>query len=61
LASSTARRDDLADERRVASSQEGRKLGFVLDTERGYWQRNDLDPDDKDDPLSGRTERVIHT
>ena len=34
-------------------------LGFVLDTERGYWQRNDLDPDDKDDPLSGRTERVI--
>ena len=35
------------------------KLGFVLDTERGYWQRNDLDPDDKDDPLSGRTERVI--
>ena len=34
-------------------------LGFVLDTERGYWQRNDLDPDDKDDPMSGRTERVV--
>ena len=29
------------------------QLGFVLDTERGYWQRNDLDPDDKDDPMSG--------
>jgi hypothetical protein len=35
------------------------QLGFVLDTERGYWQRNDLDPDDQDDPLSGRAERVI--
>jgi ATP-dependent helicase YprA (DUF1998 family) len=34
-------------------------LGFVLDTERGYWQRNELDPDDKEDPLSGRVERVI--
>lgn len=34
-------------------------LGFVLDTERGYWQRNELDADDKDDPMSGRTERVI--
>lgn len=33
--------------------------GFVLDTERGYWQKNDLDPDDSDDPLSGRIERVI--
>ena len=34
-------------------------LGFVLDTERGFWQKNDLDPDDKDDPMSGRTERVV--
>jgi hypothetical protein len=35
------------------------QLGFVLDTERGYWQRNELDPDDMDDPLSGSIERVI--
>lgn len=35
------------------------QLGFVLDTERGYWQKNELDPDDKDDPLSGSVERVI--
>ena len=34
-------------------------LGFVLDTERGYWQKNDLDPDDNSDPMSGRTQRVI--
>ncbi len=34
-------------------------LGFVLDTERGFWQRNELDPDDKDDPMSARTERVV--
>lgn len=34
-------------------------LGFVLDTERGFWQKNDLDPDDKDDPMSGKTERVV--
>jgi hypothetical protein len=35
------------------------QLGFVLDTERGYWQKNDLDPDDRDDPLSASVERVI--
>ena len=35
------------------------QLGFVLDTERGYWQKNDLDPDDADDPMSARIERVI--
>jgi len=35
------------------------QLGFVLDTERGYWQKNDLDPDDRDDPLSATIERVI--
>ena len=34
-------------------------LGFMLDTERGYWQRNELDTEDKDDPMSGRTERVV--
>ena len=37
----------------------GTPPGFVLDTERGYWKRNELDPDDTDDPLSGRVERVI--
>jgi hypothetical protein len=34
-------------------------LGFVLDTERGLWKKNDLHPDEKDDPMSGRTERVV--
>ena len=33
--------------------------GFVLDVERGYWARNDEDPDDPTDPLSGRTAKVI--
>ena len=28
------------------------QLGFVLDTERGYWATNDQDPDDADDPMS---------
>ena len=34
--------------------------GFVLDTERGYWQRNQqaID-DDPEDPMSPKTERVI--
>jgi ATP-dependent helicase YprA (DUF1998 family) len=36
------------------------QLGFVLDIERGYWQRNDLMPDDDDvDQLTRRVERVI--
>jgi very-short-patch-repair endonuclease len=36
------------------------QLGFVLDTERGYWAKNeDADPGDPEDPLSVRTERVI--
>jgi ATP-dependent helicase YprA (DUF1998 family)/very-short-patch-repair endonuclease len=35
------------------------RLGFVLDTERGYWQRNDADPDDADDPMSKSRELVI--
>jgi ATP-dependent helicase YprA (DUF1998 family) len=35
------------------------QLGFVLDTERGYWGRNDESADDPDDPMSQRTDRVI--
>ena len=36
------------------------QCGFVLDIERGYWQRNDLMPDDDDvDQLTRRVERVI--
>jgi very-short-patch-repair endonuclease len=36
------------------------QLGFVLDTQRGYWARDDqATPDDPDDPLSGSTRRVI--
>jgi len=36
------------------------QYGFVLDIERGYWQRNDLMPDDDDvDQLTRRVERVI--
>lgn len=36
------------------------QYGFLLDIERGYWQRNQQDPDDDDtDPLSIRTQRVI--
>jgi len=33
--------------------------GFVLDIERGYWQRNEVDLDTDGDPLSPRTARVI--
>lgn len=33
--------------------------GFLLDTERGYWARNEQDPGDRDDPMSKRSERVI--
>jgi superfamily II DNA/RNA helicase/very-short-patch-repair endonuclease len=35
------------------------QLGFVLDTERGYWQRNDQAADDPEDPMSGSSRRVI--
>jgi very-short-patch-repair endonuclease len=36
------------------------QYGFVLDTERGYWARNQQDvEDDEQDPLSARTRRVI--
>ena len=35
-------------------------LGFVLDIERGYWQKNDQELEtDADDPMSARTQRVI--
>ncbi len=34
--------------------------GFVLDTERGYWARNQVEPDnDSDDPMSPIQQRVI--
>jgi len=36
------------------------QLGFVLDTERGYWARNDQEQsEDPDDPLSKATRRVV--
>ena len=34
--------------------------GFVLDIERGYWEKNEDEPEaDADDPMSARTRRVI--
>lgn len=33
--------------------------GFVLDVERGYWQKNDLEESDIEDAVSERTQRVI--
>jgi very-short-patch-repair endonuclease len=33
--------------------------GFVLDEERGYWERNEQDADDPNDPMSARKRRVI--
>jgi ATP-dependent helicase YprA (DUF1998 family) len=36
------------------------RFGFVLDLERGYWAKNDLEAEgEPDDPLSSRTRRVI--
>ncbi|HEX5506456.1 MAG TPA: Zn-binding domain-containing protein, partial [Thermomicrobiales bacterium] len=36
------------------------QYGFLLDTERGYWARNpDAVDEDRDDPLSARTARVV--
>jgi len=35
------------------------QFGFVLDKERGYWEKNEQAADDPDDPMSARTERVI--
>ncbi len=42
--------------RRRANPQQ---LGFVLDLERGTWAKNDLDPDDPDDPMGARQRRVV--
>jgi hypothetical protein len=33
--------------------------GFNLDTERGYWAKNNDDPNDDDDPMSPSVQRVI--
>jgi len=36
------------------------RMGFMLDMERGYWQKNDRDTEDTDsDPLSSQLRRVI--
>lgn len=35
------------------------EYGFVLDTERGFWQKNEKDDGDADDPLSPKRARVI--
>lgn len=35
------------------------QLGFVLDTERGYWARNEQVAEDDQDPMSKQTARVI--
>jgi hypothetical protein len=35
------------------------KLGFVLDTERGYWENDDAEAGDPQDPMSKARERVI--
>src|SRR5712692_9458756 len=35
------------------------QFGFVLDKERGYWEKNGEAADDPEDPMSARTERVI--
>ena len=36
------------------------QLGFVLDTTRGYWARNDqIDPDDPEDPMGKVTRRIV--
>ena len=35
------------------------QLGFVLDEERGFWETNDQDVDDPNDPMSARKRRVI--
>ncbi len=35
------------------------QYGFVLDEERGFWEKNDQDPDDPNDPMSTRKRRVI--
>jgi very-short-patch-repair endonuclease len=40
--------------------QNPNQLGFLLDMERGYWQRNEAaDEEDPDDPMSPRLQRVV--
>lgn len=39
--------------------KEETNYGFILDLERGYWARNQMNNEDEDDPMSGRTQRVI--
>jgi very-short-patch-repair endonuclease len=52
----TLRRVNLGWARRSNPNQ----FGFVLDMERGYWAKNDRDPeDDEQDPTSARTRRVV--
>ena len=33
--------------------------GFMLDTERGYWARNEQNPEDEDDSMSDAVKRVV--
>lgn len=33
--------------------------GFILDLERGYWDKNAVDADDPEDPVAGRQARVV--
>ncbi len=36
------------------------RLGFVLDTERGYWERSEAEPEEEpEDPMSPRRQRVV--
>src|SRR5947208_16341570 len=35
------------------------QYGFVLDSERGYWAKNEQSAEDQGDPMSPRTSRVI--
>lgn len=43
-----------------ARRKDKERLGFVLDMERGYWEKNENETtEDDDDPLSPRTARVI--
>jgi ATP-dependent helicase YprA (DUF1998 family) len=42
-----------------ARRKQKRQFGFVLDIERGYWEKNNEEQDDPDDRMSQRTRRVI--
>ena len=42
-----------------ARRKEKGRFGFILDIERGYWQKNEQIETDDDDPMSQRIERVI--